>query len=285
MRWLISWMAGTPRWKRKTVGDFPMYQASTMSWLPGVVQGFTTRQGGVSVAPYDSLNLGAHVGDALEHVETNRARLLGDLGFDASRVAFAEQIHGDRVAHVTGGSARPIAGADALITDAPDLLLMLFFADCVPVFVYDPKCKAIGLAHAGWRGAAGNIVGKTISAMRESFGTQPVDCFVAIGPCIAAESYEVGVDVADQFRNLTAGGESGAANVVMPRDEFSGTYNLDLRQVVFLQALQAGARADQIAVCDEDTYRNRRDFFSFRRDGATGRMAAFLGLRSPSRRT
>jgi len=266
------------------VGDFPMYQAATMSWLPGVVQGFTTRQGGVSVAPYDSLNLGAHVGDSLEHVSINRARLCGDLGFDMSRVALAEQVHGDGVAHVVSGSEQPVVGADALITDTPNLLLMLFFADCVPVFVYDPKHKAIGLAHAGWRGAAGNIVGKTISAMRDNFGTHPSDCFVAVGPCIAGDSYEVGVDVADKFRNLTAGGESGSANVVMPRDELAGTYNLDLRQVIFLQALQTGVRADQIAVCDEDTFRNRRDFFSFRRDGATGRMAAFLGMRSPSRR-
>jgi YfiH family protein len=264
-------------WRRQPIGDLPLYQAKTLSWLPRVVQGFTTRRGGVSQAPYDTLNLGAHVGDAPASVQANRQRVWTDLGFGESQVALAEQVHGDRVAAVAAGTgARAVAGADALVTDAPDVLLMLLFADCVPVYLVDPTRKAVGLAHAGWRGVAANIAARTVEALGEHYGCRPASCLAAIGPCIGGDSYEVGADVADRFRTLPG---ARAANVVLPRSEIGGTYSLNLRAVVFLQLLQAGLRAESIAVCDEDTFRNRRDFFSYRRDGATGRMGAFLGMR------
>ena len=268
-------------WKKQAIGDLPLYQATTMSWLPGIVQGFSTRHGGVSAAPYETLNLGASAGDTAQAVAANRERLWSDLGFQAAQVALAEQVHGDMVVPVTQGNAVPVAGADALITEAPDVLLMLLYADCVPVYLADPVGRSIGLAHAGWRGAAANIAGKTVVAMRDSFGTRPGDCLAAIGPSIGGGSYEVGRDVADQFRNFAAGLNSGASTAVFPKDELAGKYTLNLRQIIFMQLLAAGLRAEYIAVCDEDTYRNRRDFFSYRRDGATtGRMAAFLALRS-----
>lgn len=260
-------------WRKQPVGDLPLYHARTLSWLPRITQGFTTRRGGVSAVPYDSLNLGTHVGDQLASVQANRERLWADLGYDSSQVALAEQVHGDEVAVVTAGGTA--AGADALVTRTPNLLLMLFFADCVPIYIVDPARKAVGLAHAGWRGTAANIARKTIRTMTEEFGTLPVSCLAAVGPCIGGDSYEVGPEVADRFRSLPG---ARAANVVLPRNEIGGTYTLNLRAVVFQQLLQAGLKAEAIAVCDEDTFRNRRDFFSYRRDGATGRMGAFLGL-------
>lgn len=264
-------------WRKQPVGDLPLYQARTIAWLPRIVQGFTTRSGGVSAAPYDSLNLGGHVGDLPESVQTNRQRVWTDLGFAESQVALAEQIHGDVVSVVTEGTGRqPVIGADALVTKTPNVLLMLFFADCVSVYFVDPARKAVGLAHAGWRGAAANIAGKTMQTMTEEFDCLPASCFAAIGPSIGGDSYEVGPEVADLFRSMPG---TRGANVITPRSEFGGTYTLNLRQVVFGQLLQAGLRADAIAVCDEDTLRNKRDFFSFRRDGATGRMAAFLGIK------
>ena len=259
----------------------PLYQAKTISWLPRIVQGFTTRRGGVSAAPYDTLNLGGHVGDLSASVQANRQRVWSDLGFEAGQVILAEQVHGDGVAVVrerTGGV--PLPGMDALITNVPDLLLMLFYADCVPIYLVDPARKAIGLVHAGWRGAAANIAAKTVGALSEEFGTLPASCFAAIGPCIGGDSYEVGQEVADQFRTLPG---SRAANVVFPRNEMTGTYTLNLRAVVFFQLLQAGLKAESIAVCDEDTFRNRRDFFSYRRDRTTGRMGAFLGMKEKKR--
>ncbi len=269
-------------WKKQAVGDLPLYQAETLSWLPGVVQGFTTRRGGVGAAPYDTLNLGAHVGDREGDVQANRQRLWDDLGFRADQVAFAEQVHGKNVAPVTAGGL--VMGADALITNTPDVLLMLLFADCVPIYLFDPAQRAIGLVHAGWRGTAANIVGKTVSALRAQFGSRPKTLLAAIGPCIAGDSYEVGRDVADVFRNLPGGRNAGMGTAVFPKNELGGKYTLNLRQIVFAQLLIAGIKAEYIAVCDEDTFRNRRDFFSFRRDGAqTGRMAALFALRPVAR--
>ena len=264
-------------WRKQPIGDLPLYQAKTMAWLPRITQGFTTRAGGVSTAPYDLLNLGAHVGDLPESVQVNRLRVWADLGFSETQVALAEQVHGDRVSVVTEGTGNlPIPGADSLVTNMPNLLLMLFFADCVPVYFVDPARKVIGLAHAGWRGAAANIAGKTMALMSDEFGCLPSTCFAAIGPSIGGDSYEVGAEVADQFRTLPG---TRGTSVVTPRNEFTGTYSLNLRQIVFGQLLTAGLPASAIAVCDEDTLRNKRDFFSYRRDGTTGRMAAFLGMK------
>jgi YfiH family protein len=264
-------------WRKQPIGDLPLYQAKTMAWLPRITQGFTTRHGGVSAAPYDSLNLGVHVGDALAHVQANRQRVWQELKAAEDQVVLAEQVHGNQVAVVSAGSgAAPIAGADALVTDTTNLLLMLFFADCVPVYLVDPVRKVIGLAHAGWRGTAANIAGKTLQAMTAEFGCVPSACFAAVGPSIGTGSYEVGPEVADRFRTLPG---ARASNVVTPRSEISGTYNLNLRAVIFGQLLHAGVPAGAIAVCDEDTFRNKRDFFSYRRDGVTGRMAAFLSIK------
>jgi YfiH family protein len=264
-------------WRKQPIGDLPLYQAKTIAWLPRIVQGFTTRNGGVSAAPYESLNLGTHVGDVLNQVQANRFRVWTDLGFDESEVALAEQIHGDTVAVVTEGTgSTPIVGTDALVTAVPNLLLMLFFADCVPLYLVDPARKVIGLAHAGWRGTAANIAGKTMRTMTAEFGCLPSSCYAAIGPCIGGDSYEVGPEVADRFRSLPG---ARAATVVTPRSEINGTYNLNLRSVIFGQLLSAGLKAEAIAVCDEDTFRNKRDFFSYRREGTTGRMGAFLGMK------
>ncbi len=264
-------------WRKQPIGDLPLYQAKTMAWLPRIVQGFTTRRGGVGATPYDTLNLGAHVGDAPASVAANRTRVWSDLGFGVGQVALAEQVHGDGVAVVQAGTeAGPVPGVDALVTNVPDLLLMLLFADCVPIYLVDPARKAIGLAHAGWRGTEANIAAKTVQTLTAEFGSLPSSCLAAIGPCIGGDSYEVGPDVADRFRTLPG---SRAANVVLPRNEMTGTYTLNLRAIVFLQLLSAGLKAESIAVCDEDTFRNRRDFFSYRRDGVTGRMGAFLGMK------
>ena len=264
-------------WRKQPIGDLPLYQAKTMAWLPRITQGFTTRRGGVSIAPYDSLNLGAHVGDHLDQVQANRRRVWHELGAPENQVALAEQVHGSEVAVVSEGTgSAPVAGADALVTDTPDLLLMLLFADCVPVYFVDPVRKVIGLAHAGWRGTAANIAGKTLAAMTAEFGCAASACFAAIGPSIGEGSYEVRAEVADQFRSLPG---ARASSVVTPRSEISGTYNLNLRAVIFGQLLSAGLPAGSIAVCDEDTFRNKRDFFSYRRDGVTGRMAGFLGIK------
>jgi len=250
-----------------------------MNWLPNLAQGFTTRKGGVSAAPYDSLNLGDHVGDDIEAVKANRLTLYNRLGFDLSQVALAEQVHGAEIAEVDSGGRR--LGCDALVTNVPGLLLVLFFADCVPVYLVDPHRRAIALIHAGWRGTRSGIVPKTIRYIDERYGVKPDTLRASIGPCIAGESYEVDADVADIFRNLMTGGMSGAATPVVPRGRAGDKFSLNLRLVLFAQLLNAGISVDSISVSDADTFRQSKDYFSYRRDGGkTGRMAAYLGLKS-----
>lgn len=265
------------QWIRRETNGLPIHEAPALTWLPGVTQGFTTRNGGVSKPPYNDFNLSANVGDDSAAVEANRKRLLAECNVTAKQVAMAEQVHDSKVGVVGEGGA--IAqGVDALVTDTPDLLLMMFFADCVPVYIVDPVKKAIALIHAGWRGIVGGIPIAAIEALRENFGTQPASCMAAVGPCIGAESYEVGSDVADRFLRLDS---SRSSLILLPKNEFAGTYTVNLRQVVFSQLCSAGIRAEYISTSTEDTFRNQREFYSYRRDGATtGRMAGFLALRA-----
>jgi YfiH family protein len=268
-------------WNKSHFDGLPIYHCSLFDWLPDILHGFTTRQGGVSRPPYDSLNLGAHVGDDPEDVEINRYKVTDCLDFKRSQVALAAQIHGDKVVEVTSGAADPVADADALITNTPDVLLMLFFADCVPVYLVDPVHRAVGLVHAGWRGTKANIVGKTVKAMTRAFGTDPKMLLAASGPCIGAESYEVREDVARHFRDVPVDRYVGTVIPVWPKNELTGTFALDLRQVIYLQLIQAGLSQRLISIAPHDTVRNRKDFFSHRRDGAaTGRMAGLLAVRS-----
>jgi len=268
-------MAG---WERRNVGGLPVDVDKVMNWLPNLAQGFTTRRGGKSEAPYSSLNLGDHVGDSIESVEANRLILYNSLGFERNRIALAEQVHGAEIAEVDSAGRRP--GCDALVTNVPGLLLVLFFADCVPVYLVDPHRRAIALIHAGWRGTKAGIVAKTIRYIDERYGVKPDMLRASIGPCIAGESYEVDADVADIFRDLMTGGMSGSATPVVPRGKFGDKYSLNLRLVLFAQLLNAGISADSISVSDADTYRQSKDYFSYRRDGGkTGRMAAYLGLK------
>ena len=282
-----AFLLNMANWKRTLVGDMPVYQATTISWLPGVVQAFTTRRGGVSAKPFDTLNLSLSIGDSQEAVMENRQRVLADIAGGGAQLVTASQVHAVGVACVDCLPKAPLE-ADALITDTPGLMLMLLFADCVPIYIIDPTHRAIGLAHSGWRGTAKNITRHTLKAMQEHFGTQPRACLAAIGPCISADYYEVGSEVADALRDAPGGKEAGSTTQVMPRNEFGNKWSVNLRQIVFTQLLQAGLKPEYIAVSDQCTFRNRRDFFSHRRasiDGEkTGRMAALFGLKETNQR-
>jgi hypothetical protein len=267
-------------WVVNKFGEIPVYQAVTISWLPGIVQGFSTRRGGVSQEPYDTFNVGLTCGDNPEHVFANRMRLADAIGVDLGKLVFAEQVHGSEVAVVDEVQSVPVPGVDALITNRPGLILCMTYADCLPIYIVEPTKKVVALVHSGWRGTASNIVQRTTDALKERMEIDPRNCQVAIGPSIGCDNYEVGTEVADFFRDTRG---SGASTTVMPKNEMLGTWVLDLRAIAFLQLLHAGYRPQAIAVCDSDTYANDRDFFSHRREsqagGKTGRMAGFLGIR------
>jgi YfiH family protein len=200
-------------------------------------------------------------------------------------IVTAGQVHGDRVGHVDIDGPANIEGVDALITDRPQTMLLMVFADCVPVYFCDPIKRTVAVAHAGWRGIAANIAGKTLASLVNDYDCDSGTLYAAIGPSISAERYEVGLDVVSA---LTAAWPGGSSSPIMPQSEFGSKFLVNLRLIVFDQLLAGGLRPENIAVSDECTAANRKDFFSHRRDcvdgGATGRMAGMIGMRVRGRR-
>ena len=155
-----------------------------------------SRRGGVSAAPFDSLNLSVSVPDEREHVYANRRRAYGLFGRDTDTVVHAHLVHGSDVARVTqADNGTWLTHVDGLITDQPGCALTMNYADCAPIFLYDPRRRAIGLGHAGWRGTVIDLPGAMVRAMSEQFGSDPADLVAAVGPCIGPCCYEVGEDV------------------------------------------------------------------------------------------
>jgi purine-nucleoside/S-methyl-5'-thioadenosine phosphorylase / adenosine deaminase len=239
---------------------------------------FTTRTGGISKPPYQSLNLGLHVGDAEEAVTENRRRVLGALKAGSRRLVEAEQVHGGEVAIIDEAWPAPnprgravAPSADALVTRYPGVVLSLYSADCVPVFLTDGE--AIGVAHAGWRGTAACVAERTVGAMGAELGVHPAELAALIGPCVGMCCYEVGEEVAEAVLAVTA--EQLAPGVARPGRE-EGKWRLDLAAANVSQLTRAGVPAERIEVIGRCTCCERETFFSARADGSvTGRCGAF----------
>lgn len=254
------------------------------------VHGFTDRHGGVSETPFASLNIGLHVGDNPDAVRTNRARIWTAFQREPEHVVAAEQVHGNRVAVVTaadkGRGARStedaIPEADALVTNVSGLLLVAFFADCVPILLYDPSNLVVGVVHAGWKGTAANVVGEAVRVMSETFGAQPAQIEAAIGPSIGVCCYAVGHEVADRINRAVAkggpiaGAEENGAEMIVQHRNAQPYANLALTNYVLLR--QAGLAHAKVFVDDTCTRCRNDRFFSHRGDGGTtGRFAAVIG--------
>jgi YfiH family protein len=241
------------------IGRFSVWYGSS-----GLIHGFSTRKGGVSAAPYDSLNLGLNSDDDPAAVTENYVRFCGAAGILRKRIAFTKQVHGDRVLNVQKPDV--YADTDALITDVPGLLLTIQVADCVPVFYYDPVRKAAGLAHAGWRGSALGIVAKTVRAMSESFGSRPEDVRACIGPSVGPCCYTVGPEVAGRF----------------PAEYLNGN-KLDLWRFNYKSLISAGIQDEHVQANRLCTACHSDRFFSHRADGGmTGRMLGIIGMNYPA---
>ena len=246
----------------------------------GVVVAFSERTGGVSAAPFESLNLAAHVGDAPVAVDENRSRLLEvcGLGDMRARLTMAEQVHGDRVAvvdernvgrgaFVQRGST-PIAATDSLITADRGMPLAMCFADCVPVVLVAPG-PAVAVAHAGWRGALSGIAGATVRDLVGLASCDAANIVAYIGPHIGACHYEVSAEIMSQFCNTF--GTVARAN--------SG--GLDLDAAVTASLVDAGVTQCSIARLATCTAEATDRFFSYRAEnGRTGRHAALACILS-----
>lgn len=247
----------------------------------GVSIGFSTRGAGLGKPPYDSLNLGLHVGDEPETVRGNRLLWLKEWDAEWDEVAVGEQIHSNKVRWVDrtdgGRGSREletvVPGVDGLIT-ADSVALMAMYADCVPLFFYHPRIKTVAIAHAGWRGTVQKI-GEAVLGELEKAGGRAEDVWAGIGPAIGSCCYQVDKPVADQVTAHIGKGPWLARDVGVP-DHFK----LDLARTNEEILLRAGVRPQHLWQAGLCTACHARDFFSYRRDGKrSGRMAGWIRLK------
>jgi purine-nucleoside/S-methyl-5'-thioadenosine phosphorylase / adenosine deaminase len=243
----------------------PILRSALLDAFP---HGFTTRLGGVSPAPWDSLNLGGAVGDAPERVAENWRRLEADTGLGFARV---RQVHGARAVRADRPCA-PVEEADAVVSLRPGVAACVSVADCVPVLLADPGSGAVAAVHAGWRGTLARAAAEGVRALAREAGAPPARLLAAVGPSIGPCCYEVSADLAERFR-LELGpvvrGESA------PR--------LDLWAANRRVLEEAGLHPGRIEILGRCTACERDLFFSHRRDaGQTGRQMAFIAPPPPT---
>jgi YfiH family protein len=250
-----------------------------------VVAGFSSRRGGVGVAPFESMNLALHVNDQQSHVIENRRLLADQLGFPFEAWTCAEQVHGKQIYIVTNtdkGRGRErredaIQNMDGLITNQRGILLTAFYADCVPLYFYDPLGQVVGIAHAGWKGTALDIAGEMIRVMTNQFGSKADQILTAIGPSIGGCCYEVDSAVIDKINEKWDGPDENKAI----ESKQNGKFMLDLRECNRHFLLKEGILPYHIEITRRCTSCQSDLFFSHRKEkGKTGRMAAWIGLRS-----
>ncbi len=252
----------------------PILFSPLLQSIPNLSHGFTTREGGASSPPFDSLNLGWGIGDEEDRVEENHGRLATALGFPPDQIFGVSQVHGDHSARIDREdfpSQVRSQTADALISDRTGILLTVRTADCCPVLVVDPVRQIVAAIHAGWRGTLARIVPKTVDRLRIEFGSSPENLRVAVGPTISAGHYAVSEAIASDFaRELDI-----ASPLVVWVDR---SPHLDLAATNVELARRCGVPSAQIWSAQICTFKNRDRFFSYRRDGkSTGRCVGAVG--------
>jgi YfiH family protein len=250
--------------------DLPLFRFRALGAIRGVAHGVTTRHGGVSRGRYGTLNLSMSVQDDELAVDENKRRLAGAFASNPEALLTTRQIHGNGVVEVREEwwTADASPRADALITDRPGALLMQRFADCVPILFADARSRAVGLAHAGWRGTVLNVAAATVEALTTSYGMKPDDLVVGIGPSIGPCCFEVGTDVAEKF--------SGEPGVVLSHESRP---HVDLWEANRLALVAAGVAPEAIEIAAVCTRCNPDDYFSHRALGyPAGRFGGVIGL-------
>ncbi|GJL38222.1 laccase domain protein [Enterobacter hormaechei] len=229
----------------------------------GVAACSSTRIGGVSLPPYDSLNLGAHCGDDLVNVEENRKRMFA-AGQLPSKPVWLEQVHGKDVLKLTG---EPYASkrADASYSNTPGTVCAVMTADCLPVLFCNRNGTEVAAAHAGWRGLCAGVLEETVAC----FDDKPENILAWLGPAIGPDAFEVGPEVRDAFMAV----EAIADRAFRPAGE---KYYADIYTLARQRLTSVGVT--QVFGGDRCTFSQKGDFFSYRRDKNTGRMASFIWL-------
>lgn len=257
--------------KRIPAGDLIYYQFSIWESLR---HGIFTRHGGVSPAPWASLNMGGSVGDDPAHVRENHERMFAPLGLHGERACTVWQIHSAETVIATGPveGRRWLAQADGIVTDQPDTPLTMRFADCTPILFHDPVQGVIGMAHAGWRGTVQGAGMSVVHTMTDHFGCKPENIQAGIGPCIGPERYQVGEEVVQAVHD-----HFGTLEELIRRQPEDGTAYFDLWAANALDLRRNGVEVIEIAgIC---TAEHADEFFSHRAEqGRTGRFGAVISL-------
>ena len=248
-----------------------------------VPHGFTTRYGGVSTGAQASLNLALREGESMENVEKNLHILASALAFDPKKMVLTRQTHSDIVRVVTDADCaglchRDYPECDALVTNTPGVTLMVFTADCTPILFHDPVTGAVGAAHAGWRGTAQDIAGKTVAAMVEHFGCDVHNIRCAIGPNLGQCHFETDGDVPHALIG-TFGRE------VLPYiQKIDGKFHPDLKAINALALMRRGVDAGNIEISKECTWCQSDRFWSHRvTKGERGSQGAVITCREVRR--
>ncbi|HXX35076.1 MAG TPA: peptidoglycan editing factor PgeF [Thermodesulfobacteriota bacterium] len=252
----------------KTENNLSYFQSQDIAKLGWIQHAFLTRQGGVSPPPYDSLNLSDKNGDHKECVSTNKNLIARTFGFDPSRLVLLDQMQQDEILLLK----KPIAtfpsplGYDALVTNFTNLYLAILTADCLPIFVVDQKRKVTAAIHAGRNGTALHITTKVLTKMKEEFGCSSSDLLITLGPSIGACCYEID--------------EKAFHPEWEPFSTSKGTgkWMLDLAQINIAQMNRGGIEDAQISRINLCTHCCGDLFFSYRREGRTGRQLSFIGM-------
>jgi len=241
---------------------------------PEIVHAIFTRQGGVSPAPWRSLNVGGTVGDRQEHVAENRRLAFEALDLNLGSLYDVWQVHGKRVVNTDAPrpAHAPYEKADAILTDTPGITLFMRFADCVPILLYDPIQRAVGLVHAGWKGTVLGTVVEAVTAMQNRYGTSPENILAAIGPSIGPQHYQVGPEVIAQVKRRF--GDGHRALLVSE----NGRVNLDLWAANRILLEESGVnRIEEAQIC---TACSLDEWYSHRAEsGRTGRFGALIALK------
>lgn len=267
-------------WRR--VMEVPLLQMDALAQLSWLRYGFTSRHGGVSEGPYRSLNLGLGTQDVPEHVHENRGRLGAAMGMAPSDWAMGNQVHEARVGVVrrlhseSGGEVGRFPRTDALVTDRHGILLVVLMADCVPIMIVDPVHRAVGVAHAGWRGTVARIGVETLRVMTATYGTRAEECIVAIGPSIGPCCFEVGSEVSHIFQQEFS---ADAGSIVRGASTAGGKSHVNLWQANKLPLVEAGVLSENVGVSGLCTCCSPDQLFSHRASGGvTGRLGAAVGI-------
>lgn len=234
-----------------------------------------SRQGGVSPAPFASLNLSVSVADEKARVYANRRRAYGLFGRDTDSVVHAHLVHRNQVAQVTqANNGTWLAHCDGIVTNEAGCALTMNYADCTPIFLYDPVQQAIGLGHAGWKGSVVDLPGAMVRKMESAFGSKPADLLACIGPCISWENYEVDEPLVSEVQ---AGFDNWEMLLQRPDGKENGRFHYDLPLANKIRLEQVGVT--QIELSGICTASSTHLFFSHRAEnGQTGRFGTILIL-------